>query len=42
MRALIVDDSRFLRGFLRGILEEKGIELEFVEKPFLTSAGGSA
>ena len=28
MRALIVDDSRFLRGFLRGILEEKGIECE--------------
>jgi two-component system chemotaxis response regulator CheY len=25
MRALIVDDSRFVRGFLRGILEEKGI-----------------
>jgi two-component system chemotaxis response regulator CheY len=28
MRALIVDDSRFLRVFLRGILEEKGIECE--------------
>jgi two-component system chemotaxis response regulator CheY len=26
MRALIVDDSRFVRGFLRGLLEEKGIE----------------
>jgi two-component system, chemotaxis family, chemotaxis protein CheY len=26
MRALIVDDSRFVRGFLRGMLEEKGIE----------------
>jgi two-component system chemotaxis response regulator CheY len=25
MRALIVDDSRFVRSFLRGILEEKGI-----------------
>jgi two-component system chemotaxis response regulator CheY len=25
MRALIVDDSRFVRGFLRGLLEEKGI-----------------
>jgi two-component system, chemotaxis family, chemotaxis protein CheY len=25
MRALIVDDSRFVRGFIRGILEEKGI-----------------
>lgn len=23
MRALIVDDSRFVRGFLRGLLEEK-------------------
>jgi two-component system, chemotaxis family, chemotaxis protein CheY len=28
MRALIVDDSRFVRGFLRGMLEEKGIECE--------------
>ncbi len=28
MRALIVDDSRFVRGFLRGILEERGIECE--------------
>jgi two-component system chemotaxis response regulator CheY len=28
MRALIVDDSRFVRGFLRGLLEEKGIECE--------------
>jgi len=26
MRALIVDDSRFVRGFLRGMLEERGIE----------------
>jgi two-component system chemotaxis response regulator CheY len=26
MRALIVDDSRFVRSFLRGLLEEKGIE----------------
>lgn len=26
MRALIVDDSRFVRGFLRGMLEEKGME----------------
>jgi two-component system chemotaxis response regulator CheY len=26
MRALIVDDSRFMRGYLRGLLEEKGIE----------------
>jgi len=26
MRALIVDDSRFVRGFLRGLLEEKGME----------------
>jgi len=28
MRALIVDDSRFMRGLLRGLLEEKGIECE--------------
>jgi two-component system chemotaxis response regulator CheY len=28
MRALIVDDSRFVRGLLRGLLEEKGIECE--------------
>lgn len=28
MRALIVDDSRFVRGFLRSLLEEKGIECE--------------
>lgn len=28
MRALIVDDSRFVRGFLRGLLEEKGMECE--------------
>jgi len=26
MRALIVDDSRFLRNYLRGLLEEEGIE----------------
>jgi two-component system chemotaxis response regulator CheY len=28
MRALIVDDSRFVRGYLRGLLHEKGIECE--------------
>lgn len=28
MRALIVDDSRFVRGLLRGLLEEKGIACE--------------
>lgn len=28
MRALIVDDSRFVRDFLRNLLEEKGIECE--------------
>ena len=28
MRVLIVDDSRFVRGYLRGLLEEKGIECE--------------
>ncbi len=28
MRALIVDDSRFVRGHLRGLLEVKGIECE--------------
>jgi two-component system, chemotaxis family, chemotaxis protein CheY len=28
MRALIVDDSRFVRGFLRGLLEKRGIECE--------------
>ena len=28
MRALIVDDSRFVRGLLRGLLEEQGIECE--------------
>jgi len=28
MRALIVDDSRFVCGYLRGLLEEKGIECE--------------
>ncbi len=28
MRALIVDDSRFVRDYLRGMLEEKGIECE--------------
>jgi two-component system chemotaxis response regulator CheY len=26
MRALIVDDSRFVRSFVRGLLEEKGID----------------
>jgi two-component system chemotaxis response regulator CheY len=28
MRVLIVDDSRFVRDYLRGLLEEKGIECE--------------
>jgi two-component system, chemotaxis family, chemotaxis protein CheY len=28
MRALIVDDSRFVRGFLRGLLEDRGIQCE--------------
>ncbi|MGA2673028.1 MAG: response regulator [Terracidiphilus sp.] len=28
MRALIVDDSRYVRGYLRGLLEERGIECE--------------
>jgi two-component system chemotaxis response regulator CheY len=28
MRALIVDDSRFVRSYLRGLLEIKGIECE--------------
>lgn len=28
MRALIVDDSRFARSYLRGMLEEMGIECE--------------
>jgi two-component system chemotaxis response regulator CheY len=28
MRALIVDDSRFVRNLLRGLLEERGIECE--------------
>jgi two-component system chemotaxis response regulator CheY len=28
MRALIVDDSRFVRGFLRRLLEERGIACE--------------
>jgi two-component system chemotaxis response regulator CheY len=28
MRALIVDDSRFVRTYLRGLLEAKGIECE--------------
>jgi two-component system, chemotaxis family, chemotaxis protein CheY len=28
MRALIVDDSRFVRDFVRGLLEERGIECE--------------
>lgn len=26
VRALIVDDSRFVRGYLRGLLQKKGIE----------------
>lgn len=28
MRALIVDDSRYVRGYLRGLLQEKGIDCE--------------
>ena len=28
MRALIVDDSRFVRGYVRSLLEAKGIECE--------------
>ena len=28
MRALIIDDSRFVRGYLRGLLEEKGFQCE--------------
>ena len=28
MRALIVDDSRFVRGFLRGLLEQRGVECD--------------
>jgi two-component system, chemotaxis family, chemotaxis protein CheY len=28
MRALIVDDSRFVRGYLRGLLEQQGMECE--------------
>jgi len=28
MRALIVDDSRFVRDYVRGLLEERGIECE--------------
>lgn len=28
MRALIVDDSRFVRGYLRGLLEQRGMECE--------------
>jgi len=28
MRALIVDDSRFVRSFLRGLLEKRGMECE--------------
>jgi two-component system chemotaxis response regulator CheY len=28
MRALIVDDSRFVRTYMRGLLEKKGIECE--------------
>lgn len=31
MRALIVDDSRFVRGLLRGLLEERGIACEEAE-----------
>ena len=31
MRALIVDDSRFVRGYSRGLLEEKGIQCEEAE-----------
>ena len=26
MRALIIDDSRYVRGYLRGLLQERGIE----------------
>ena len=28
MRALIIDDSRFVRSYLRGLLHEKGIECD--------------
>jgi two-component system, chemotaxis family, chemotaxis protein CheY len=28
MRALIVDDSKFVRGFLRRVLEERGVECD--------------
>lgn len=28
MRALIVDDSRFVRGYVRGLLQQRGIECE--------------
>ena len=28
MRALIVDDSRFVRGYVRGLLQKRGIECE--------------
>ena len=28
MRALIVDDSRYVRGYLRGLLQEQGIDCE--------------
>ncbi len=28
MRVLIVDDSRFVRDYVRGLLEQKGIECE--------------
>ena len=28
MRALIVDDSRFVRGYVRGLLEARGFECE--------------
>jgi two-component system chemotaxis response regulator CheY len=31
MRALIVDDSRFVRSHLRGMLEDKGIQCEEAE-----------
>jgi two-component system chemotaxis response regulator CheY len=31
VRALIVDDSRFVRGFVRGILEERGITCDEAE-----------
>lgn len=31
MRALIVDDSRFMRGLVRGLLEERGIACDEAE-----------